>query len=809
MRVAGANVLVVPPFECAWLMGEEARFAEPGKACVAFEAMTENDVTVVFKELAGSKHYRTDPDPSYTLILGSHCNRRLKIEVDGQPVVDVANVMLEPTHFEHYWINVSDGVLTVGKGDPGKGVLCQWVDSKPNCTIQYVGLSSWDKHVVYRNIQVLPPLQPPGIQIPLDNGGFSQYLESEELADLRLIVAPDKRIVPAHKILLALCCSKFLDMCVSPAGAIHMPHVDYNILHAFLQYVYTGHTQVDENQLYDLKRLAEEFGLELLVSQCHDELTNSIGRDSEDVTESCGESRKLDIELKNILGKPDLEGSFLSQLPIDQVKLSNLFDSGDYADVELSVEGQKEVVRAHRLILSAWSRPFAKMFTNGMRESKMDTVSIQDVGFEPLLVMVNFMYKGHLQVHGLENMGSVLLPLLISADQFGMHLLQKKCIDYLLGCLTKDCACAVLHVAASLPFCQSLCEICEELVANHFDFCTALPSLQFYELQTSSLIKILQHPSLRVTSEEKVLDAVISWAAKKDGIGSWKDANTYHLCKMDESLFSDRLMDLEILLPNVRFPLISLAVLQELQASCLTRSIRVLQELVEEAREYLGHGSDMVASHSNVLPTVDSQHGRLVRFPRSTLRFTPRPSTYKELQYICDGDRNGVFYHIGTLYGRHSWMNPVLTKKLFVSASSPPSRFTDMKAIVSRKYQNTSFAGPCSTEGRISSWWKADLGQNHHLMCNYYTVRQDGSTDFMRSWSLQGSNDDENWTEICCRENDQTLCRAGQYASWPVHGTTATLPFRYFRIVLNQPTTSIVNPWNLCLCYLELYGFFH
>ncbi|CAM6084328.1 unnamed protein product [Calypogeia fissa] len=118
---------------------------------------------------------------------------RLKIEVDGQPVVDVANVMLEPTHFEHYWINVFDGVLTVGKGDP----------------------------------------------------------------------APDKRIVPAHKILLALCCSKFLDICVSPAGAIHMPHVDYNILHAFLQYVYTGHAQVDENQLYDLKRLAEEFGLEL------------------------------------------------------------------------------------------------------------------------------------------------------------------------------------------------------------------------------------------------------------------------------------------------------------------------------------------------------------------------------------------------------------------------------------------------------------------------------------------------------------------------------------------------------------------
>lgn len=172
------------------------------------------------------------------------CCRRLKIEVDGQPVVDVANVMLEPTHFEHYWINVADGVLTVGKGDPGKGVICQWADSKPKCAIQYVGLSSWDKHVVYRNIQVLPALQPPRMQIPQDNGGFTPYLENEELADLQFVVANDNRIVPAHKILLALSCSKFFDICTSPAGMVHMPQVDYQTLHAFLEFIYTGHTQV-------------------------------------------------------------------------------------------------------------------------------------------------------------------------------------------------------------------------------------------------------------------------------------------------------------------------------------------------------------------------------------------------------------------------------------------------------------------------------------------------------------------------------------------------------------------------------------
>ena len=58
--------------------------------------------------------------------------------------------------------------------------------------------------------------------------------------------------------------------------------------------------------------------------------------------------------------------------------------------------------------------------------------------------------------------------------------------------------------------------------------------------------------------------------------------------------------------------------------------------------------------------------GRLVKFLQSTLRFSCRLSTYKELLYISEGDCNGVFYYVGTSYGVHPWMNPVLTKVLFV-----------------------------------------------------------------------------------------------------------------------------------------------
>ncbi len=35
------------------------------------------------------------------------------------------------------------------------------------------------------------------------------------------------------------------------------------------------------------------------------------------------------------------------------------------------------------------------------------------------------------------------------------------------------------------------------------------------------------------------------------------------------------------------------------------------------------------------------------------------------------------------------------------------------------------------------SWWLLDLGPQHQLICNYYSLRHDASTDFLRSWVLQ------------------------------------------------------------------------
>lgn len=95
------------------------------------------------------------------------------------------------------------------------------------------------------------------------------------------------------------------------------------------------------------------------------------------------------------------------------------------------------------------------------------------------------------------------------------------------------------------------------------------------------------------------------------------------------------------------------------------------------------------------------------------------------------------------------------------------------------------------------------------LMCNYYTLRQDGSRAYMRSWNLQGSLDGKTWTNLRIHENDQTVCKPGQFASWPIVGPNALLPFRFVRVILTSPTTDASNPWNFSICFLELYGYFH
>ncbi len=79
-----------------------------------------------------------------------------------------------------------------------------------------------------------------------------------------------------------------------------------------------------------------------------------------------------------------------------------------------------------------------------MCESSIGEVVIRDLSPELLMVMLHFMYCGHLELDEKDNAGCLLLPLLLLADQFAIELLQQECCESLLDCLTEVVICSHL-----------------------------------------------------------------------------------------------------------------------------------------------------------------------------------------------------------------------------------------------------------------------------------------------------------------------------------------------------------------------------
>ncbi|KAG6785575.1 hypothetical protein POTOM_007141 [Populus tomentosa] len=794
--------LTVAPFQCAWR--KDLKFREAGRGCVAFDAFAHNDVTVVFRENVGSQHYhyKRDNSPHYTVILGSHRNRRLKIEVDGKTVVDEEGVALCcSSTFQSYWISIYDGLISVGKGRyPFQNLVFQWLDSNPNCSVRYVGLSCWDKHVGYRNVNVLPlphnhmllwkqvdsgeyegkEEELEGEQMSYEKWGLENFLESWELSDVLFIVGKDKRLVPAHKVILQA--SGNFPVSLPNEDVIQLQDMSYPILHALLQYIYTGQTQISEAQLGSLRALSLQFEVIPLVRQC------------EETAERFKLNKKLfdsgkSVELSYPSFQPHCCMAFPSQLPMNVKRLKQLQSTGDYSDINIYIEGHGLVAQLHKVILSLWSVPFSKMFTNGMSESSSSEVFLSDVSPEAFKVMLEFLYSGVLSLEDSVEFGTLLLQVLLLADQFGVTHLYQECCKTLLECLSEDSVCPILQAVSSIPSCKLIEETCERKFAMHFDYCTTA-SLDFILLDESNFSNIVQHQDLTVTSEERVLNAILMWGMRAKELCGWEEVSELHALSTPDLLFKDRVQSLDDFLPFVRFPLMPRDLLKKLGQSNLGRHLPIFHDLVREGISYVEFESLRPGNEQN-------------------LRFQHRRSSYKELLYISDGDSNGVLYFAGTSYGEHQWINPLLEKRITITASSPPSRYTDPKALVSRSYQGTCFAGPRVEGGQIHAWWMVDIGQDHQLMCNHYTLRQDGSRAFIRCWNLQGSLDGKTWTNLRVHENDQTMCKAGQFASWPITGPQALLPFRFFRVVLTGRTTDGSNPHNLCICFLELYGYFH
>lgn len=78
-----------------------------------------------------------------------------------------------------------------------------------------------------------------------------------------------------------------------------------------------------------------------------------------------------------------------------QTQFSQLLDRGCFCDVTLACDGQ--TLKAHRVVLSACSTYFDSILTNCNSE-KDPIIILKDVKFQDIKYLVEFMYKGEINV---------------------------------------------------------------------------------------------------------------------------------------------------------------------------------------------------------------------------------------------------------------------------------------------------------------------------------------------------------------------------------------------------------------------------
>ena len=111
------------------------------------------------------------------------------------------------------------------------------------------------------------------------------------------------------------------------------------------------------------------------------------------------------------------------------------------------------------------------------------------------------------------------------------------------------------------------------------------------------------------------------------------------------------------------------------------------------------------------------------------------------------------------------------------------------------------------TNDVANGWMKVDLGSTRTLVVDHYCLRHGYSDEHcvLRSWNLEGSNDDVNWSILRQHNNDTSMATtAYSEGHWDVNSAASNSPYRFFRI---HSTGKDSYGYDYLRCSgIELYG---
>ena len=170
---------------------------------------------------------------------------------------------------------------------------------------------------------------------------------------------------------------------------------------------------------------------------------------------------------------------------------------------------------------------------------------------------------------------------------------------------------------------------------------------------------------------------------------------------------------------------------------------------------------------------------------------------HNELKYEQDFDQNGVFWALGSNFGRETYRNPVTIGKVAIT-TSPMEK--DSKS--SHEFIGTNKTVTWTQDVK-PSFFSVNLKQ-FGLQPTAYTLRHFSKQAeyHLTSWEFQGSNDGIHWIILRKHQNETSLREASKSNTW--HLDKVQDYYSYFRIWVTGPTD--YGKWNLACSGMEIYG---
>eukprot|EP00457_Paulinella_chromatophora_P003202 gb/GEZN01003208.1/.p1 GENE.gb/GEZN01003208.1/~~gb/GEZN01003208.1/.p1 ORF type:complete len:584 (+),score=34.92 gb/GEZN01003208.1/:40-1752(+) len=467
-------------------------------------------------------------------------------------------------------------------------------------------------------------------------------------------------------------------------------------------------------------------------------------------------------------------------------QISKLLMNEKFADVWFhlgrpGIDEEKELVPAHKAILSARSKVFQAFFSGPFNESYPNpVVTVPDVNPKGFKILLEFIYTDDVEIED-----SSLLPAIYCAVKYQVFQLKKLCNEYSKEQCHLGNACTLLE---NVPFILAQDTAPLRYIEDHCYEVTE--SRGWLDLSPERLGLILQRDNLMI-EEVELIKAVIRWATQR--------------CEGEVTPDKLRLVLCEAL-PLLRFPTLQLSELANVVSPSGLLSVE--QELL--CYEYIVSKTPNLADmqedddHSHP-PCPDESRLSLFSPSQYTARqgrgwnipFDPSQLTIRQ---------NGVFYWLGTARGRSAWTNPAIDSN------------TEMRDKVVCTASSAANGSPSTVTGRVSengytnntenSWIQVEL-KSIAISPTWYQYTTRGSAGGaplpLRNWRFEAKyRDTDDWAVLSEHSNDQTMPNTSSTTcSWRCNNPIGK-NYKIFRIL--QTGVGHSGSHQLNFGNLELFG---